>query len=98
MAKSSHLLVPVAENWDWQVRGLCRGKDSQYFFHPADERGAARAAREERAKAICRSCPVLVRCRQHALTVEEPFGIWGAMGERERREAISHRRRLRKAS
>jgi len=55
--------------------------------------GPARRAREERAKAICRACPVLEQCREHALAVQEPYGIWGAMGEGERRDVISKRRR-----
>jgi WhiB family redox-sensing transcriptional regulator len=36
---------------------------------------------------------VIVQCRHHALTVEEPFGVWGGLDENERREAIAHRRR-----
>ncbi|TCO52936.1 WhiB family transcriptional regulator [Actinocrispum wychmicini] len=95
MAKLSRLPIPVADEWDWQIRGACRGQDSRHFFHPEHERGPARTAREERAKMVCRTCPVLVQCREHALAVEEPFGIWGAMGERERREALSRRRRAR---
>jgi WhiB family redox-sensing transcriptional regulator len=69
--------------------------DSQQFFHPDGERGSARQHREERAKAICRTCPVLVRCREHALAVREPFGVWGALGETERRALIVHRQRAR---
>jgi WhiB family transcriptional regulator, redox-sensing transcriptional regulator len=59
--------------------------DSSLFFHPEYERGQARAARDERAKAVCRGCPVLAACREHALTVREPYGVWGAMTVEERR-------------
>ncbi len=68
--------------------------DSAAFFHPDAERGYARSARIAAAKAVCRSCPVLVQCRHHALTAEEPFGVWGGMDERERREAVARRKRL----
>jgi WhiB family transcriptional regulator, redox-sensing transcriptional regulator len=89
MAMLSRLPGPVAERWEWQLHGRCRGLDSSLFFHPEHERGPARAAREARAKAICRTCPVLVECRRHALQTREPYGIWGAMSADERRAAIA---------
>ncbi|WP_156756868.1 WhiB family transcriptional regulator [Actinokineospora pegani] len=93
MAEITRLPKPVADEWSWQLEGSCRGADSRVFFHPDAERGPARHAREERAKAICRECPVLAQCREHALAVQEPYGIWGAMGEGERRTLIAQRRR-----
>jgi WhiB family redox-sensing transcriptional regulator len=62
--------------------------DSALFFHPEGERGPARADREVRAKQICSSCPVLVRCRAHALAVHEPYGVWGGLSESERVEIV----------
>jgi WhiB family redox-sensing transcriptional regulator len=91
----THLPGPNADVWDWQMRGSCRGVDSAVFFHPDGERGRARAARELRAKEICRSCPVLMQCRSHALKVSEPYGIWGGMSETEREmHARRNRRRM----
>lgn len=87
MAVLSRLPGPVEKLWEWQLHGSCRGLDSSVFFHPEYERGPARVAREERAKTICRACPVLRQCRQHALAAREPYGVWGAMTARERREA-----------
>lgn len=71
--------------WDWQLLGSCRGLESTVFFHPEGERGRARAARVRRAKRICERCPVLDLCRNYALTVGEPYGVWGGMSEDERR-------------
>ena len=93
MVDVSRLPAPVSETWDWQRRGACRGANSEMFFHPRAERGQAREQRIERAKQICRSCPVIVECRHHALTVFEPYGIWGGLDEGERRAAYAHRRR-----
>jgi WhiB family redox-sensing transcriptional regulator len=93
MAEITRLPKPVTTEWDWQAEGSCRGIDNGLFFHPDSERGSARAAREAQAKAICLRCPVLERCREHALSVQEPYGIWGAMGERERRDLLARRRR-----
>jgi WhiB family redox-sensing transcriptional regulator len=36
------------------------------------------------AKQMCRQCPVMTQCRTHALTVGEPYGIWGGLSESER--------------
>ena len=75
---------PVAEIYDWQMQGACRGMDSAFFFHPEGERGPARANREARAKQVCQSCPVIEQCRRHALAVHEPYGVWGGLSESER--------------
>lgn len=94
MADTSRLPTPVAEIWEWQRNGNCRNLDSSVFFHPDGERGFARADRVARAKEVCRTCPVIVQCRHHALTVQEPFGVWGGLDETERREAIARRKRI----
>ncbi len=93
MADVSRLPNVVAEEWDWQLRGSCRGADSSLFFHTDNERGSARERRESRAKAICQTCPVLAQCRTHAMAVQEPYGIWGGLGEIERRELFLRQRR-----
>jgi WhiB family redox-sensing transcriptional regulator len=93
MADISRLPGPVADVWEWQLQGSCRGADPDLFFHPEGERGPARAGRETAAKAICASCPVLQQCAAHALAVREPYGVWGGMSE-EDREARYDRRRL----
>ena len=79
--------APSAALWQWQSRGLCRLTNPEVFFHPDRERGRARRWREDRALAICRRCPVLDQCREHALAVNEPYGVWGGMTEKDR-EAI----------
>lgn len=81
--------VPVAALWEWQRRGLCRHTSPEVFFHPEGERGPARHWREERAVAICRQCPVLQACREHALRAQEPYGTWGGMTESERQTFLA---------
>jgi WhiB family redox-sensing transcriptional regulator len=85
MADTRRLPPPVAEVWTWQMRAACRGIDSAVFFHPERERGQAKAIRDARAKEVCRVCPVLEACRRHALSAEEPYGVWGGMTVDERR-------------
>ena len=94
MPDTHRLPKAVASEWDWQLRGSCQGLNSGVFFHPDGERGAARARRADRAKAICQRCPVLEQCRRHALAVREPYGIWGGMTEEERRDLWTGRHAL----
>ena len=93
MADVSRLPGPNADFWDWQLRGNCRGEDPTLFFHPEGERGPARAARQEAAKAVCATCPVMASCAAHALAVREPYGVWGGMSEEDREQVYLRQRR-----
>jgi len=84
MAEISRLPRPVADEWEWQYQGACRELESEMFFHPDGERGPRRRNRENTAKAICATCPVIAACRKHALAVQEPYGIWGGLSEDDR--------------
>lgn len=77
--------LPRSEQWDWYLRARCRGEPPEIFFPPDNERGTRRLRREENAKRICQSCPVLERCRAYAIDAPEPYGIWGATTPFERR-------------
>src|SRR3954453_9751349 len=78
-----HTGVVRGSRWEWQVAGKCRDLPVNDFF-PEGIRGETLHGIEERAKAICRDCPVLRRCRQHAMEAPEVHGIWGATTPRER--------------
>lgn len=95
MAEISRLPGPVADLWEWQLDGACREADPTLFFHPEGERGPARRKRAAAAKAICAACPVLEQCREHALAVREPYGVWGGLSEDDREEMYHHGRRRR---
>lgn len=98
MAYTQRIPRPVAESWDWQLRAACRGMDVSAFFHPTGERGARWRRREERAKRVCAGCPVRAECLEHALMAEEPFGLWGGMGENDRWALVRQRRDARRRS
>jgi len=70
--------------WRWQLRGSCQDFPAELFFPEEEPRKRIRREREERAKRICRGCPVLSMCRDHALAVPEKYGVWGAMTTQER--------------
>ena len=70
----------------WQARAACHGQMGLAFYPPVrTERRSVKAAREARAKEICRSCPVRTDCLDHALSSDERYGIWGGMTENERK-------------
>lgn len=83
-AHRGRLPPPVSAVWDWQTYAACRNTDGAVFFHPAHERGPAARAREAAAKRICAGCPVAGACLRHALTVREPYGVWGGLTTAER--------------
>ncbi len=84
--------VPFPPRWGWQLSGSCRGMDPSGFFHPEGERGNQRRSRADGAKQVCRDCPVLLECRNHALAVREPYGVWGGLSEEERAAWYAQRR------
>ncbi|MFE5700788.1 WhiB family transcriptional regulator [Rhodococcus koreensis] len=75
---------PDANDTGWRSRGDCGFYGPALFFGWDGERSGDRIRREQRAKAICGTCPVLAPCRAFALRVDEGFGIWGGTTERER--------------
>lgn len=90
MASISRLPMPIQETYEWQYEGACRDQDPDTFFSPDAERGPRRRAREAAAKALCAVCPVIEQCRNHALTVREPHGVWGGLTISERSQLLRH--------
>ncbi|WP_062996783.1 WhiB family transcriptional regulator [Nocardia mikamii] len=82
--KPLDLPPPHTEAWDWQLHAACRTADVNIFY--TDDA-------PEPAKRVCARCPVLTRCRDHAITSHEPHGIWGGLTPGERMEYRWARRR-----
>ena len=62
------------------------------FFPPAHaERKEEKLQREDRAKAICKTCSVRDECLEYAVRIREPHGIWGGLNEMERRQYAERR-------
>jgi WhiB family redox-sensing transcriptional regulator len=64
------------------IHAACRGAPTNLFFPERGDTAVVQAA-----KAICRSCPVLEPCRQHALAHPAERGIWGGLTASERVKA-----------
>ena len=76
----------------WQVKAGCRGPQAVVFFPPSHfERKDEKVEREQRAKAICATCPVKQPCLDYAIRIREPHGIWGGLNENERKQLLVHR-------
>lgn len=69
----------------WRQRGACLQADPELFF-PIGTTGAA-YQRLEQAKDVCAGCPVRDACLNFAVTHSIEHGVWGGLGEEERRAA-----------
>lgn len=68
---------------DWRHKAACLEQDPELFF-PIGSSGPA-MAQAEQAKRICRTCVVMDTCLKWALDTNQDAGVWGGMGEEERR-------------
>jgi WhiB family transcriptional regulator, redox-sensing transcriptional regulator len=90
----------MSDPMPWPGRAACRTADPELFFagEPEDWRDQARCAETDpelwfpergsnslRAKRICAQCEVRAECLDYAMEHDEIFGIWGGLGETERR-------------
>jgi WhiB family redox-sensing transcriptional regulator len=85
---------PIASDWEWQESAACRELPTEMFFYTDGERGPRRKNRENAAKAVCASCPVIQACRKQALTLAEPYGIWGGLTEEDRLTILSREQKV----
>lgn len=79
------------EFWSWRDRAACIGRED-LFYSAEDESKGVRRRKEEAAKLVCVTCPVLDTCRQFAMESKELYGVWGGMTESER-HALAGRKR-----
>lgn len=74
----------------WRSQAACAGEVGVAFYPPLrPEKRSAKGAREERAKALCASCPVRQPCLDEAVAHGERFGIWGGLTDRERTRLLA---------
>lgn len=69
----------------WMAEGNCRLHPPATFF-PSDGVGV------DRARKICKGCPVMGMCLEYALESRIDHGVWGGCSERERRRILKRRR------
>jgi len=73
----------------WREHAECLSYPALLFFGMDDiETPAERRTREDEAKIVCSRCPVQDECLDYALTMREPYGIWGGLTEIERKTRL----------
>ncbi|GAA4232272.1 WhiB family redox-sensing transcriptional regulator [Streptosporangium album] len=73
-------VVPIIH---WSRRASCLSEDPELFF-PVSTEGPGREQYEQ-AKAVCRRCPVRLRCLDYAVNTHQLYGVWGGTTPDERR-------------
>ena len=73
----------------WETRGACRHHADLFVSPLAGDTPTLRLEREDAAKQVCATCPVMNDCRRYALRVRESIGIWGGLTAAERRVLFS---------
>ena len=68
---------------DWASSAKCREQAPDELF--------VRGAEQNKAKLVCRGCPVRTECLAEALDNQIEWGVWGGMTERERRALLRRR-------
>jgi len=71
-----------AADVDWLDQAVCKGR-TRLFFAPPGEGTVMKRLREDAARKVCQTCPVMLTCRQHARDHQE-YGFWGGESEDER--------------
>lgn len=79
-----------SETW-WIERARCIGEDPELFF-PVGTTGPA-IEQTARAIGICNGCSVRAECLEWALDTCQDAGVWGGLGEEDRRVIRRARRR-----
>lgn len=69
-------------NIAWQLQAACRGLDAELWYPEKGANGDVATA-----VAVCRACPVVQACFDHAQEHMETLGIRGGMTPMQRRAA-----------
>ena len=89
-------LGPEFTQTDWRADAACRDTDPDLFF-PVGTTGLA-LDQIEAAKIVCTTCPCQDECLQFALDTNQDAGVWGGLGEEERRVIRRQRAAARRAA
>ena len=68
---------------NWAPSAACKDQTPDALF--------VRGAEQNKAKLVCKGCPVRTECLAEALDNQIEWGVWGGMTERERRALVRRR-------
>ena len=78
---------------EWIEQALCRQVDPDLFV--GDGNSAEIKYKAQKAKAICKHCPVIDDCRAYAITLAKQgqiHGIWAGMTDRDIHRLVARER------
>ena len=82
-ARSGKHLGVVAPSFPARYPTLACSTDPE-LFQPDGYVSAENLAQVDQAKAVCLGCPALTECRDWAVVMAEPYGVWAATTPQER--------------
>jgi WhiB family transcriptional regulator, redox-sensing transcriptional regulator len=77
----------------WKKDTPCKG-NVVIFIGPEYERPTDMERRASIAKAICDTCPVIHRCFEYAVNMDETIGVWGGVNFDTKRYGTKAKRKL----
>jgi WhiB family redox-sensing transcriptional regulator len=81
----------------WAEQAACKGRDPDIFHPRINYRNTRRdlvTIAEAPAKAVCAECPVTAECLDYAERTRTEPGVWGGLGEGDRRRLRERQRRV----
>ena len=73
--------MPRPSIWpEWMDEAACSNEDNDTFFPPDNDYSDV-----EKARKICKSCPVWRECLSYAVTTKQPYGVWAGSTPYQRR-------------
>jgi WhiB family redox-sensing transcriptional regulator len=78
----------IVTEQSWRADARCKNMATDLFYPFGEDQSLI-----DSAKAVCRLCPVIMECREFALSRNEVYGIFGGLSEADRRRLRGQRRR-----
>lgn len=69
------------DEYHWRDDAACLGLDTEAFYPTQGETA-------HMAKRVCEHCSVQAECLRYALQMGDDNGVWGGLGESERRRMV----------
>lgn len=77
-----HVVGPSDRGDDWRDFAACRDHEPELWFPVGEPKpGGKNTVATEIALGICFDCPVLLQCREYAISSKQDHGVWGGMDE-----------------
>lgn len=83
---AKHQKVFAWRDMNWHDKGACLGMDVEMFYVPDGLRDPKRREFQNRAIAVCNTCPVKMKCLEEAIAWQDNYAIMGGTTPEMRKE------------